>query len=56
MYIQRGFLYRAKLRNKGATHLVGTVGLSAETRRTSKKPDLCGLQPVAGDAEMEAKT
>ncbi|GAB3226299.1 hypothetical protein [Spirosoma arcticum] len=24
-------------------------GLSAATRRTSKKPNLCGLQPVARD-------
>ena len=35
---------------------ITVFNLSTATRRTSKKPNPCGLQPVAGNAEMEAKT
>ena len=36
------------------TLTVRLILVSAETRRTSKKPDFCGLQPVDRNAEMEA--
>jgi hypothetical protein len=35
---------------------VGAVGLSTETRRTSKKLNLCGPLPVARTLDVEAKT